>query len=53
MRAEEGDETVDDYAAEGKQTFDRIKDSQPASGPVGKVVRRITRFFRRETNSTD
>ncbi|WP_197504722.1 hypothetical protein [Mycobacterium sp. 852002-51163_SCH5372311] len=53
MRAEEGDETVDDYAAEGKQTFDRIKDSQRASSPVGRVVRRITKFFRSENNSSD
>ena len=53
MRAEEGDETVDDYAAEGKQTFDRIKDSQRAASPVGRVVQRITKFFRSENNSPD
>ena len=53
MRAEEGDETVDDYATEGKQTFDRIKGSQRASGPVGRAVRRITKFFKSENNPTD
>ena len=30
MRAEEGDETVKDYAAEGKQALGRIKASQRA-----------------------
>jgi hypothetical protein len=53
MRAEEGDETVDDYAAEGKQTFDRIKESQRARGPFGRAIRRITEFFRSENKSTD
>ena len=52
MRAEEGDETVNDYAAEGKQTFDRIKDSQRATSPVGRVIRRITKFFGSEKDSS-
>ncbi|WP_176234807.1 hypothetical protein [Mycobacterium simiae] len=46
MRAEEGDETVRDYAAEGKQTHDRIKDAQRAQNPVGRLVQRISRVFR-------
>jgi hypothetical protein len=33
MRAEEGDETVNDYAKEGKQTHDRIKEAQRAGSP--------------------
>jgi hypothetical protein len=53
MRAEEGDETVNDYAAEGKQTFDRIRESQRARRPVRRAFRRITKFFRSENNSTD
>lgn len=48
MRAEEGDETVRDYAAEGKQTHDRIKDAQRAQNPVGRLVQRISRVFRRQ-----
>lgn len=48
MRAEEGDETVRDYAAEGKQTRDRIKDAQRAGSPVGRLVQRITGIFRGE-----
>jgi hypothetical protein len=46
MRAEEGDETVNDYAAEGKQTLGRIKDSQRAGSPLGRVVRWFAKFFR-------
>jgi hypothetical protein len=45
MRAEEGDETVDDYAVEGKQTLGRIKDTQREGSPLGRLVRRITKFF--------
>jgi hypothetical protein len=45
MRAEEGDESVKDYAAEGKQTLDRIKDSQRAGSPLGRVVRRVAKIF--------
>jgi hypothetical protein len=47
MRAEEGDETVDDYAEEGKQTLDRINDSKPPASPLARVIRRITELFRR------
>ncbi len=45
MRAEEGDETVKDYAVKGRQTLGRIKDSQRARNPVGRLVRRVARFF--------
>ena len=45
MRAEEGDETAKDYAAEGKQTLGRIKESQRASNPVFRVARKIGNFF--------
>jgi hypothetical protein len=48
MRAEEGDETVNDYAIEGKQTLGRIKDSQRARSPVGRVVRRFAKFLRNQ-----
>jgi hypothetical protein len=48
MRAEEGDETINDYAAEGKQALGRIKDSQRAGSPLGRFVRRLTKFFRGE-----
>jgi hypothetical protein len=46
VRAEEGDETVNDYAKEGKLTHDRIKDAQRAASPWGRVVARIAKFFR-------
>jgi hypothetical protein len=52
MRAEEGDETVNDYAAEGKQTLGRIKDPQRARSPLGRFVRRLTKFFRGEQDSS-
>lgn len=45
MRAEEGDETVNDYAVEGKQTLGRIKGSRRAGSPLGRIIRRITKFF--------
>jgi hypothetical protein len=44
MRAEEGDETVNDYAVEGEQTLGRIKDSQRAGSPLGRLFLRITKF---------
>ncbi len=46
MRAEEGDETVGDYAREGKQTHDRIKETQRAGSPLGRVVQSIAKLFR-------
>lgn len=51
MRAEEGDETVNDYAKEGKQTHDRIKEAQRAGSPMGRVVARIVKLFRGEHDS--
>lgn len=51
MRAEEGDETVNDYAKEGKQTHDRIKEAQRAGSPLGRVVQRIAKVFRGQDNS--
>ncbi|WP_197506542.1 hypothetical protein [Mycobacterium sp. E3339] len=46
MRAEEGDETVKDYAAEGKQTLGRIKASQRAGTRLGDVAKRFARLWR-------
>ena len=46
MRAEEGDETGKDYAAEGKQTLGRIKASQRAGYQLGDVARRFARLWR-------
>ena len=45
MRAEEGDESVKDYVAEGKQTLDSIEDSQRAGSPLGRIVRRVAKIF--------
>ncbi len=45
MRAEEGDETVKDYAVEGKQTLGRIEDAQRrAESPLDTVRRWLARF---------
>lgn len=45
MRAEEGEETVKDYAIEGEQTLNRIKDSQRTSGnPLTRAARRLLRL---------
>ncbi|WP_197514310.1 hypothetical protein [Mycobacterium sp. E342] len=46
MRAEEGDETVGDYAAEGQQALGRIKASQWAGSRLGDVARRFSRLWR-------
>ncbi|MEM6106526.1 hypothetical protein AAHS21_09675 [Mycobacterium sp. 050272] len=51
MRAEEGDESVDDYAREGKQTHDRIKDAQRTGSPLGRIAQRVAKFFRGEHDS--
>ena len=48
MRAEEGDETVNDYAAEGEQTLGRINDSPRQGSAFGRVVRRLAKLFRSE-----
>lgn len=46
MRAEEGDETVKDYAVEGRQALGRIKASQRAGGRLGAVARRFAKLWR-------
>jgi len=46
MRAEEGDESVKDYAAEGRETLGRIKASQHAGGRLGDIARRFARLWR-------
>ncbi len=51
MRAEEGDETVSDYAAEGKQALGRIKASQWAGSRLGDVARRFSRLWRGDHSS--
>jgi len=48
MRAEEGDESVEDYAAEGEQTLRRIKGSQRAGARLGEAARRFARSWRGE-----
>jgi hypothetical protein len=48
MRAEEGDETVKDYAREGQQALGRIKASQTAGGRLGDIARRFARLWRGE-----
>jgi hypothetical protein len=50
MRAGEGDETIKDYAVEGKQTPDRIKDTRRAGSPL-RMVRRITNLFGSKSHS--
>ncbi|BAX94580.1 hypothetical protein [Mycobacterium shigaense] len=46
MRAEEGDETLKDYAAEGEQALDKMKDSEREPSLVGRIVGRISKVFR-------
>nr|WP_197283653.1 hypothetical protein [Mycobacterium sp. Marseille-P9652] len=46
MRAEEGDESVKDYAAEGKQTLDNINDSRRSRIRLGDVARRFATLWR-------
>ncbi|QLL06959.1 hypothetical protein [Mycobacterium vicinigordonae] len=38
MRAEEGDETVKDYAEEGEQALDRIKKSTGSGNPLVRLI---------------
>lgn len=45
MRAEEGDETVKDYAIEGEQTLDRINESRPSANPLARVGRRLLKLL--------
>jgi hypothetical protein len=53
MRAEEGDETVNDYAAEGKETLGRIKGSQRSGLRLGDVARRFAGLWRGDHGSRD
>jgi hypothetical protein len=45
MRAEEGDETVNDYAIEGKQTLGIIKDSHRAGSPLSEGIPALRQFL--------
>lgn len=46
MRAEEGDESVKDYAKESRETLGRIKASQHGGGRLGAIPRRFARLWR-------
>jgi len=46
MRAEEGDESVKDYAEESRQALGKIKESQRAGGRLGDIARRFARAWR-------
>ena len=47
MRAEEGDETVNDYAVEGKQTLGRIQAIQRSGGRrLSEIAGRFARLWR-------
>lgn len=46
MRAEEGDETVDDYAAEGRQAMGKIKGAQHPRSRLQGVARRFATLWR-------
>ena len=47
MRAEEGDETVNDYAVEGKQTLSRIQAIQRTGGKrLSEIAGRFARLWR-------
>jgi hypothetical protein len=46
MRAEEGDESIKDYANEGEQTLNKIRDAQDSSGnPLTRVGKRLLRLL--------
>ena len=47
MRAEEGNESLRDYAVESEQTLGKIKEVQRSSSPLGRLVTRIAKVFRR------
>jgi hypothetical protein len=53
MRAEEGDESVKDYAAEGRETLGRIKASQHAGGRLGDIARRFATLWRGQPGPED
>lgn len=52
MRAEEGDETVKDYANEGRQAMGRIEASKRGGSRLGEVARRFAQLWRGEHTST-
>lgn len=47
MRAEEGNESLRDYAVESEQTLGKIKEVQRSRSPLGRLVTRIAKVFRR------
>ncbi|OBH02710.1 hypothetical protein [Mycobacterium sp. E1747] len=53
MRAEEGDETVKDYAVEGKQALGRIKASQRSGHRLADVAKRFARLWRGDRGPED
>ncbi|WP_169926072.1 hypothetical protein [Mycobacterium arosiense] len=53
MRAEEGDESVKDYAHEGQETLGRIKASQHAGGRLGDIARRFAGLWRGQRRPED
>ncbi|BBZ47201.1 hypothetical protein [Mycobacterium parmense] len=46
MRAEEGNESVQDYAEDSRQTLGKIRESQRAGGRLGDIARRFARAWR-------
>ncbi len=53
MRAEEGDETVKDYANEGRETLGRIKASRQGGGRLGDIARRFAILWRGKRGTED
>ncbi|OBH51083.1 hypothetical protein [Mycobacterium sp. E2479] len=53
MRAEEGDETVKDYANEGRETLGHIKASQHRGGRLGDIARRFASMWRGQRGTDD
>ena len=53
MRAEEGDESVKDYANEGRETLGRIKAAQHGGGRLGAIARRFATLWRGPRGSED
>jgi hypothetical protein len=46
MRAEEGDETVKDYAAEGRQALNKINDARDSGGnPLSRIAHRLRKLM--------
>ncbi|WP_407689050.1 hypothetical protein [Mycobacterium sp. HUMS_1102779] len=53
MRAEEGDETVEDYAVEGEQALGKLKSSQRPGIRLGRIARRFATMWRGGHRSGD